>query len=224
MEEDFGAQKPGGGAYKPDDGVTRKLAHLEDLLEVLSRTPCQDTRSDRTRFVVELDLMQDELESGIVTRVLRPGRSLNVPDPLTLDLACRELQRAHPTYPRRRGEPPHGTKGMTEALDVVGFGPPKDARAWGVINGDHRGPASTDPDKVHPDGTKTDGSSYPLAKDGLYFRRYEFCAARVVKAGTVDKAGVGGGKAGKVDKAAGGASSKVGKKRKGGAGAADAHP
>ncbi|KAJ1471273.1 hypothetical protein T484DRAFT_1844752 [Baffinella frigidus] len=180
---------------RPGDGAVCKLVYIERALLVMASTPCKDTRlTGPPRPVVELDLLPDEV-GGVVARVLRPGRCYHVHDPLAYNCILRELQRIWCAWC-------HGTKGITEMLDIVGIGPPKGARAHTVRNDKHRGPASTDPDKVHPDGPSHWRKS---ARDGLYFRRYVYHASRVVQAGTVDKTG-GGGKA----------SSNVGKKRKGG--------
>ena len=81
-------------------------------------------------------------------------------------------------------------------LDIVGLAPPKGAHAHKVYLDKHRGPASTDPDKAHPAGpaepsrtkrsreSDLSGKKETRETDGLYFRRYEYDAARAVKAAT----------------------------------------
>ena len=141
------------------------------------------------RTIVEPELLPDEVQTGFVKRMLRPGRIFTVHDPLAFNCILRELQRAWCATAR-------GTKGMSEMLDIVGLGPPKGAHAHKVYLDKHRGPASTDPDKVHPDGpaeysrtkrsreSDLSGKKETRETDGLYFRRYEYDAARAVKAAT----------------------------------------
>jgi len=128
----------------PKERPLLKLLHIEDALLAMSQTACQDSRcTDLRRPILEPLLMRDELFFNQVLSILRPGRSFTVHDPLAFNLILREVQRAHITYPRQLGRfSAHGTKGITEMFDVVGLSP-------SYFEGLRRGPANTDPEKVH---------------------------------------------------------------------------
>jgi hypothetical protein len=173
-----------------------KLAHMESLLRKLAVTSCKDTRIENLDdMIIVVDILPDErLADGStrVERMIRPNRNFNVNDPLFFCLAFREMQRSHLSYPSNKNSPPHGTKGMSEMFSAVGLGPVTDARAHKVYLKQYRGPASTDPDKIHPDiaykKQKFPAMNQPLVTagsksretDGFYFRRYEYTDERVV--------------------------------------------
>ena len=163
------------GVLNKGDGQVLKLVLIDRALLAMSRTLCQDPRcTDLTRTIIEVDLLPGE-ELGGVQRMLRPGRCFTVHDPLAFNCILRALQ-------SKWSAAAHGTKSVTEMLDIVGIGPLKSSRGRGGVFGNHRGPADTDPNKFFPKG-----------RDGLYLRRYEFDQARVAQARTVVKAGRAGG-------------------------------
>jgi hypothetical protein len=168
------------------DGVTgvqrdplKKIALLERALMLLSEAKCQDTRTENEKTslpIVEVERLPDE--AGGVERVLRPKRQFHVHDPLAFNSVLRRLQHTHPDWPnnsRFRETAPRTTKGITQPLQALGFGPVKGSPCTHRIAG-ARGPPDTDPDKTLVEGVwKTIGAS----RDGLYFRKYVYDATRV---------------------------------------------
>lgn len=188
---------------KDSAGRVSKVCHIEALLCILARKRCPDLRiMDNNVNVITIESLADETRSGGSTkidRVIRPGRCIVVNDPLAFDLSFREMQRSHPTYPSNRNPAPHGTKGITEVFDMLGLGPPKDAHSHNVYLHQHRGPASTDPDKIHPDiaykkckypcmyKAHIAAGLLPRPTDGLYFRRYVYSEERAEKSKKIRK-------------------------------------
>ena len=122
LVEEFGSLS---GSSNPRDGPVYKVLLINRALVKMSRTLCFDLRADARRFIIEPDLLPDEVLSGRVQRMLRPGRRYTVHDPLAKNCILRELQRTW--CPGARG-----TKGLTEMLDACGEGPLETARAWEV--------------------------------------------------------------------------------------------
>ena len=143
LVEEFGSLS---GSSQPRDGPVCKIQQIDRALVAMSCTRCLDSRADPERFIIEPDLLPGETLP--VQRMLRPDRCFTVYDTLAKNCILRELQRTW--CPGARG-----TKGMTEMLDACGLGPLETARAWEVKNGDYRGPADTDPDKVQPETRNT---------------------------------------------------------------------
>lgn len=189
MEEEFETHA--------NSGVVLKLVLSNNALLIMAHILCQDRRCADTigvtmsSTIVEPTLFSDELIPGSgVTRMLRPGRCFKVNDPLAFNLVFRALQRSHISWPTR-GRTARGTKGITDALDHVGLGPGTNVRSWNVKAYNLRGPSSTDPNLVHPDGLqplRRDGTSYRQT-DGLYYREYMFSLRRGEMAGARQKHG-----------------------------------
>jgi len=135
------------GSSDPRDGPVMLIGDMDTAFVAMSHTPCLDRRADWWRNIIEPDLLPDEIEAGGVQRMFRPARCFTVHDTLAFNCINRELQSTSVPHSRMK-RPVRGTKGMTLVLGAVGLGPPKEAKAWNVVNGDHRGPASTDPNKV----------------------------------------------------------------------------
>jgi len=120
----------------------------------------------------------DEVErAGRFCRALRKHRRFDMPSEqcLAFNLAFRVLQATHEAWPAR-GRDAKGTKGMTQALSAVGLGPPRKGQHKRKAEG-QRGPEETDPQMEFDEKT---GKYTVIAskRDGLYFREYEYCAAR----------------------------------------------
>ena len=178
-----------------------KVTHIEAFIRSLALLYIQDTRiTDKTLKIVEFDLLSDEIlgdGTTYVKRVLRKGRSFKVNDPVAFNCVFREIQRSHPTYPKKGNM--HGTKGVTEIFDMIGLGPSEDAHAHKVYLKKYRGDPTTDPDKIHPDSAyykfKYPGQSnmQPAAgllarqTDGLYFKQYVYSDERRIKSATQTK-------------------------------------
>jgi hypothetical protein len=169
--------------------TSKKLWHINQALVIMRSLPCQDPRcAGNERTVVECDLFEDETKGEVVDSILCRDRGFTVNDPVFFNVFMREMQRAHPSYPRSEEAIARGTKSITDVLNLVGIGPPADAHAHKASQ--YRGFRNTDPNKSHPDGARkhvVDGK-YPNGKlpsserDGLYFRRYDFSVDRVFTA------------------------------------------
>jgi len=180
LERNFG-KKPKGitkvkgeGAIKGDSAM--KAAIIDMAVIAMSRTKCKDHRCDEKLSIISTNILLDEQDGG-VQLIFRRGRSLKVNDPLAFNAILREIQRVHPTWPRPKKKPIHpirGTKGISQIFDACGMGPLAVAHARNVVIKDCRGPASTDPNKKHPDGPRTDGKEDTRETDGLYYREFIF--------------------------------------------------
>jgi len=173
----FASARIGDDARGLSFNVTSKLTHIHNAFDALSKTPCQDPRAAPNRMIISLDIFEDE-HGGKVDNIMRCGRGFTVNDPLAFNLVLRAMQSNHASYPVwKAGRKARGTKGMTDVLRLVGIGPPKGATGHRAAN--FRGPKTTDPDKKHPDGDRTDGKR---ETDGLYFRRYDYNKKRILSA------------------------------------------
>ncbi|KAJ1469379.1 hypothetical protein T484DRAFT_1754524 [Baffinella frigidus] len=152
-----------------------KMILSEKLMGLLSQSLVQDTRcDDKARTIISPVLLADEITSGVVF-MMRPGRIFVVNDPLSFKCAFRELQRHHPSWPLiHHSNVSRGTKGITDVLSRLGFGPPDQCRSWSSRA--FRGARDTDPDWNHPDGVQETRET-----DGLYFTQYTFCPERGAK-------------------------------------------
>lgn len=169
------------------DGVTgvkrdakKKITLLEWAFTLLSTVKCRDSRMqppESDRMIVHAERLPDEAEG--VERILRPERTIHVRDPLAFNMVLRRLQSTHPDWPRSNNVPlgaiTKTTKGITQPLQAIGFGPIKMSKhGYGAVGA--RGPPDTDPDKALVDGVwRTTGT----ARDGLYFTQYVYAAERV---------------------------------------------
>ena len=170
----------GNHMYGMKDSVVKKLFYIDKIFMKLSSTPCQDSRCTVKELnIIEPDLFMDEI-NGNVPYIMRRGRGFAVHDTLSFNCVMREIQRAHPTFPRVGVIPARGTKAITDALYLVGLGPPKEAHAHNSSH--YRGPRSTDPDKTNPNGPIPGVvGTLPSERDGLYYRRYEYSDGRMYK-------------------------------------------
>jgi hypothetical protein len=155
-----------------------KITLIEKVLLCLSQCMCQDTRTDplnQNLMIVEVVRLSDE--GGGVEQVLRPGHCFHVHDPLAFNLVLRRLQTWHPDWPLPRNNSmlSRTTRGITQPLQALGFGPVKASPSAHSAPG-ARGPPDTDPDKTLVDGI---WKSTAASRDGLYFTRYVYDAKRV---------------------------------------------
>jgi hypothetical protein len=173
--------KPGSSASGLTYNAVQKLICIDWLLSQLAKLPCQDSRIlGEAGNIISLSPVSGESEPGRSTRALLCGRSIHVKDTVSSNFAFREMQRAGKSWPS--GGLPHakGTKGITDAFDLVGLGPNSDAVAWKVRTGHHRGPEDTDPD--NPFTLKEGEEGKVRETDGLYFKEMVFSLDRLGKA------------------------------------------
>ena len=159
------------------DSMIKKLQILDYVILLMSKEPIQDTRLDGSKtFILSLSAPHTASTQQKTGHCLLLGRIIFIGDVLAFDQVLRRVQYAYPNW-GSGGSKAKGTKGITEALCVIGLGPHPDAVAWKVRNGGFRGFEETDPD--NPWDLEPGQSPVKRETDGLYFKQLCFGMNRV---------------------------------------------
>jgi hypothetical protein len=169
--------RPDSPGVKPN--IIQKLLAIDKIVFKMSTTPIKDARLlGVAGNIVTLTYPKVEESMAGDEWVLRCGYNIKVNDVMAFNVILRETQRASRSWPAG-GAKAKGTKGITDALGVIGLGPHADATRWNVRSGAFRGFEATDPDNPWDviEGTPV----VPRETDGLYYKELCFSVSRLEK-------------------------------------------